>query len=202
MDYLKFIAETIHSVVAATTDDEGLPVTCALDIMDADENGLYFLTAKGKGLYRRLVNRKYIAITGLSGHDTLSSKAVSLRGNVREMGSSPLEHLINKNPYMEKIYPTAESRKALTVFQIYKGCGEWFDLSKRPIERKTFCFNETAVQHGYFIGNKCNGCRSCFYVCPQNCIDFEDGFAVIRQENCLCCGNCMEACKAGAVVRL
>ena len=57
MDYLSFIANSIHTVVAATADNNGLPVTCAIDIMDADENGLYFLTAKGKEFYSRLKNR-------------------------------------------------------------------------------------------------------------------------------------------------
>lgn len=45
-DYLKYIAEEIHTTVFATVDKEGRPVTCAIDMMDYDENGLYFLTAK------------------------------------------------------------------------------------------------------------------------------------------------------------
>lgn len=48
-EYFSFIVDEIHSTVIATVDDNGLPVTCAIDIMDFDENGLYFLTAKGKG---------------------------------------------------------------------------------------------------------------------------------------------------------
>ena len=32
----------------ATVDSQGRPVTCAIDLMDYDENSLYFLTAKGK----------------------------------------------------------------------------------------------------------------------------------------------------------
>ena len=36
MDYLKFLQQEIHTTVAATVDDDGLPVTCAIDIMDAD----------------------------------------------------------------------------------------------------------------------------------------------------------------------
>ena len=47
-DYFAFLVDEIHSVIAATVDENGLPVTCAIDIMDWDENGLYFLTAKGK----------------------------------------------------------------------------------------------------------------------------------------------------------
>ena len=41
-------ADRIHSAVFATADGPGRPVTCAIDIMEYDESGLYFLTAKGK----------------------------------------------------------------------------------------------------------------------------------------------------------
>ena len=43
-DYLSFIVNEIHTTVVATVDDEGLPVTAAIDMMDCDENSLYFLT--------------------------------------------------------------------------------------------------------------------------------------------------------------
>ena len=46
--YLRYIVNEIHTTIVATVDDEGLPVTAAIDMMDADENGLYFLTARGK----------------------------------------------------------------------------------------------------------------------------------------------------------
>lgn len=48
MDYLKYLVEEIHSTVMATVDNNGLPVTCAIDIMDYDENGLYFFNGKGQ----------------------------------------------------------------------------------------------------------------------------------------------------------
>ena len=54
-DYLKIISEDIHRTIVATVDDEGLPVTAAIDMMDSDDNGLYFLTAKGKNFYDRLI---------------------------------------------------------------------------------------------------------------------------------------------------
>lgn len=65
MNYLKYLTEVIHTVVVATTDEVGLPVTCAIDMMDADESGLYFLTAKGKGFYNRLKKNGYMALTGI-----------------------------------------------------------------------------------------------------------------------------------------
>ena len=137
-DYLSYIVKNIHTTVVETVDDEGLPVTAAIDMMDADAESLYFLTAKGKGFYDRLKKRGFLALTAMKGDDTMSSVAVSVRGKVRELGFDRIPDLFAKNPYMNEIYPTAASREALTVFQIYEGNGEWFDLSKKPMERASF----------------------------------------------------------------
>ena len=92
--------------------------------------------------------------------------------------------------------------KALTVFQIYEGSGEWFDLSKKPIERDSFTFGGAEKkQEGYFITDACIGCGSCAAVCPQNCILTEGIPYVIEQEHCLHCGNCLTACPVSAVER-
>lgn len=200
-EILQYLQREIHTVAAAATDEDGLPVTCAIDVMDADENGLYFLTARGKNFYRRLANRQYIALTGMKGEDTMSSVAVSVRGRLRELGSDPLPRLLKKNPYMNQIYPTAESRKALTVFQLYEGEGQWFDLSKKPIERISFSFGHVEKkEEGYFITAACDDCRACEAVCPQNCIDFSTTPAAIQKEHCLHCGLCAEVCPHEAVI--
>ena len=201
-DYLSFIVNEIHTTVVATVDDEGLPVTAAIDMMDCDENSLYFLTAKGKGFYDRLIKRGFLALTAMKGKDTMSSVAVSIRGKVQELGYERIPALFAKNPYMKEIYPTEDSMKALTVFQIYEGIGEWFDLSKKPIERATFTFGGASEKPaGYFITDACIGCGSCAAFCPQNCINAESIPYVIEQEHCLHCGNCIEACPVGAVER-
>ena len=140
-DYLSFVVNDIHTTVVAT-----------VDMMDCDENSLYFLTAKGKGFYDRLIKRGFLALTAMKGKDTMSSVAVSIRGKVRELGYERIPALFDKNPYMKEIYPTEDSMKALTVFQIYEGTGEWFDLSKKPIERASFAFGGAAQKpEGYFI---------------------------------------------------
>ena len=201
-DYLAYLVNEIHTCIVATVDDDGLPVTAAIDMMDCDENSLYFLTAKGKGFYDRLKKQEYIALTGINGESTMTSVAVSVRGKVREIGYDLIPKLFDKNPYMKEIYPTQESRKALTAFQIYEGGGEWFDLSKKPIERASFSFGEAVrKEEGYFITDACIGCETCGTVCPQNCIDFSNTPAVIEQEHCLRCGNCAEVCPVGAVER-
>lgn len=139
-DFLRYIAEEIHSTVFATVDQTGRPVTCAIDMMDYDDSGLYFLTAKGKKFYDRLKANENIALTAMKGNDTLSSIAISIQGKAREIGPEMLPALFEKNPYMQKIYPDIRSRSALTVFKIYQGSGEWFDLTQFPIQRKTFSF--------------------------------------------------------------
>ena len=201
-DYLNYVVHKIHRTIVATVDDEGLPVTAAIDMMDCDDNSLYFLTAKGKGFYDRLVKRQFLAFTAMKGEDTMSTVAVSIRGKVRELGYEMIPQLFDKNPYMHQIYPTEESMKALTVFQIYEGSGEWFDLSKKPIERASFTFGGADKKaEGYFITDNCIGCRSCVAVCPQDCIRQDSIPLRIEQEHCLHCGNCMTACPVGAVVR-
>lgn len=201
-DYFSFLVNEIHTTVVATVDDEGLPVTAAIDMMDYDENSLYFLTAKGKGFYDRLAKRGFLAFTALKGEDTMSSVALSVRGKVREPGYGKIPELFEKNPYMHEIYPTEESMHALTVFQIYEGTGEWFDLREKPIERASFTFGGAEKKtEGYFITDACIGCGSCAAVCPQSCINTDSIPHVIAQEHCLHCGNCFEACPAGAVER-
>ena len=201
-NYLEYIVREIHTTIVATVDDEGLPVTAAIDMMDADEHGLYFLTAKGKGFYDRLVKRQYLALTALKGEDTMSCVAVSVRGKVRELGNERIPELFELNPYMKEIYPTEESMQALTVFQIYEGSGEWFDLSKKPIERASFTFGGAEKRaEGYFITDACIGCGSCAAVCPQQCIAEGEPYK-IAAAHCLHCGLCFESCPVEAIERL
>ena len=199
-DYLAYLVNEIHTAVVATVDDEGLLVTATIDMMDSDGNGLYFLTAKGKGFYDRLKKRGFLALTAIKGETTMTSVAVSIRGKVRELGYEAISMLFEKNPYMREIYPTEESMHALTVFHIYEGSGEWFDLSKKPIERASFTFGGAERKtEGYFITDACIGCRSCVPVCPQQCTCVDSVPLVIDQAHCLHCGNCMEVCPVSAV---
>lgn len=199
-DFFRIIQDDIHSTVIATVDNNNLPVTCVIDVMDYDSNGLYFLTAKGKNFYERLKRQGYLALTGMKGDDTMHSISVSVRGNVREIGTQRLEMLFQKNPYMNEIYPDEKSQSALTVFQIFKGTGELFDLSKKPIERQSFVFGGAIDEaNGYYVTDKCTGCGKCLTVCPQKCIDITIQPVRINRTNCLHCGNCASICPFNAI---
>ena len=75
-DYLRYIVDEFHTVVVATVDREGFPVTAAIDMMDADDNSLYFLMAKGKGFYDRLKEKNFLAFTAIKGEETMSRVVV------------------------------------------------------------------------------------------------------------------------------
>ena len=79
-DYLAYIVNEIHTTIVATVDDEGLPVTAAIDMMDSDDNSLYFLTAKGKGFYDRLKKRGFLALTAIKGQDTIPASQYPFAG--------------------------------------------------------------------------------------------------------------------------
>lgn len=72
-EILEILQRKIHSTIVATNDEEGLPVTCVIDRMLTDGKSLYFLTARGKSLYRRLMAKPFLALTGLKGETTMTS---------------------------------------------------------------------------------------------------------------------------------
>lgn len=81
-------------------------------------------------------------------------------------------------------------------------------MSVKPVFRDTFVLGSKGAgeesasletRGGFFITDRCRGCRICYSKCPQKCIDLSVKPLVIRQEHCLHCGNCMEACPFGAV---
>lgn len=198
--YLNILQEQIHSTIIATIDEEGLPVTRVIDIMLVDDNGLYFITAKGKKFYKQIIDKKYVSITGMtSGNGTMGKKSISIRGKVRSIGKTLLKEIFDKNQYMNEIYPSKESQMELEVFQLYEGQGEYFDLSTKPITRKNFTIgNIKVINYGYFITNECRGCKICYSKCPQKCIVVGNP-CVIKQENCLHCGNCISVCPFRAI---
>ncbi len=199
-DYLKMLVHEIHSTVVATVNENGIPFTCVIDMMDFDETGLYFLTAKGKPFYSRLKTNPTIAITGFKGPDTMHTTAISITGKVTELGSEPLSHLFKLNPYMADIYPNEESRSMLTVFKLISGTGEVFKMFGDEITRDIFAWGgEEIEKDGYRIIDTCTNCGLCAEHCPRNCIDISCKPAFINQNYCIVCGKCAEVCPVDAV---
>ena len=190
LDYLKLLVEEIHSTTVATIGSDGHPQTRIIDMMYYDEEGVYFLTAKGKVFYDQLMDQKYIAISA-----TKDKLAISLRGKVKNIGKKNLDIMFERNPYMKEIYP-GDTRDALEVFQLYEAQGEYFDISNPSnIVRDTIMIGKAQkVQTGYVVGDGCIGCKMCYSVCPQKCINISSIPVVIDQNHCLHCGRCVESC--------
>ena len=168
--YLKILVEDIHSTTVATIGADGHPQTRVIDMMLYDEKGVYFLTAKGKVFYEQLMEQQYIAISAIK-----DKMAISLRGKIKNIGYEKLDEIFEKNKYMQKIYPD--------------------DTRSAHIVRESIVIGEKEVhQTGYFVGEDCIGCKLCYSVCPQKCIDISSKPVVINQSNCLHCGNCAEIC--------
>lgn len=201
-DIFSFLTNDIHSTVFATNDRDGFPHTCVIDIMLSDDSSIFFLTSKGKDFYNRLNNQHFVSISGMKGNDTLSTVVVSVRGKVRELGNRLVEEVFRQNPYMEKIYPTSASREMLTVFQLYEGEGEFFDLRQQPPFHQSFAFGGRKLTPvGYKILDVCNQCGKCLSVCPSSCIEQGIPFQ-IREENCIHCGTCYKICPYAAIEKL
>lgn len=195
--YLKMLVEDIHSAVVSTIHADGHPQTRVIDMMLYDDQGVYFLTAKGKAFYEQLMEQKYIALSAVK-----DKCSISLRGKVKNTGLERLDEIFEKNTYMQSIYPD-DTRSALEVFQIYEAQGEYFDISDPShVFRDSFMVgNMQAVYTGYFVGNGCIGCKMCYSVCPQKCIDISVKPVVIDKTSCLHCGRCAEICPEQAIER-
>lgn len=190
LNYLEILVDKIHSTTVATIAEDGHPQTRVIDMMLWDENGVYFLTAKGKAFYEQLMQQQYIALSA-----TKDKLSVSLRGKIKNIGNKKLDEIFEKNTYMQKIYPD-DTRIALEVFQIYEAEGQYFDISDPShIVRDSFVIGAAEQKEsGYFVGEDCIGCKLCYSVCPQKCIDISSKPVVIDQKHCLHCGRCTEIC--------
>lgn len=189
-EYLKLLVEDIHSVTVATIGADGHPQTRIIDMMLWDERGVYFLTARGKAFYAQLMEQKYIALSAVK-----DKRSVSLRGTIENIGSEKLDEIFEKNVYMQFIYP-GDTRSALEVFRLYDAEGEFFDISDPShIARDSIVIGRKQGEvPGYYVGSGCIGCKLCYAVCPQKCIDITKKPVVIDRNHCLHCGRCAETC--------
>ena len=95
-DYLELLVENIHSTTIATIGADGHPQTRVIDMMLYDEQGVYFLTARGKAFYAQLMEQGYIALSA-----TKDKISISMRGKIKNIGSEKLDEIFEKNTYMQ-----------------------------------------------------------------------------------------------------
>ena len=154
----------IRDTSMATVASDGTPRVRIIDTMIAEDEKLYFLTARGKDVHEELTASGTVAVTGLND----KWETVRLWGKVRNIGKERLDEIFLRNPSMNDVYP-GDSREILDVFCLYEGQGEYFCLAKHPIVRHSFCFGGAEEpRKGFRISDACIGCGTCESVCPEH----------------------------------
>lgn len=197
------LQKELHSVTVSITDNKGLPWSTVMDVMLAEEGKLYFLAAKGNFIYERLKESPFMAVSRILGKSPERMQAVTLRGNVTNIGKDRLDEIFEKNAYLQEIYPNEKSRRVLEVFCMEKGEGEYITLHGSKFQRESVSFGGAQViRKGYRIDEKrCIGCQGCRSICPVSCI--RNTFPrVIDEKRCIRCGNCFQICLRRAIEKL
>lgn len=196
-DYLEILVNIIHSATFATIGKDHHPQTRIIDLMLYDKDGVYFLTAKGKEFYKQLMEQKYVAVSG-----TINKISISLKGKIKNIQQEKLDEIFKRNTYMQELYPH-QTRQALEVFCIYEAQGEYFDITNpKHIQRDHFTIGQQpAITNHYTILPHCIGCKLCYRVCPQKCIDISQIPVQIQQNHCLHCGECARICPQKAIIK-
>jgi len=188
----------IKSVVFSTVNN-GYPAARIIDLMYYDESGLYFISLNTKPFYKQLINNGKVAITGLT-KDYIQIRIV---GDVKELNKEGLDRVYKENPEFENLFPKNEEQGTMSVFQVYKGIGEVFDLSGKinKMNRRRFAFGgETVNEAGLKITDKCIACGKCEKKCPFNAIE-EGKPYYINPRLCDECGICYSVCPVGAILQ-
>lgn len=188
----------IKSVTFASQDGDW-PAARIIDVMHVDEQGLLFLTARGKSFHRQLEGNPRVAVCGMN-YEYVSAR---LKGEAVPLHDRAAVDLIFElNPMMNDLYP-GDRRDILEAFRIESGSGEIFDLSVEPPLRQRFAFGGAeSSPSGNLITGECTGCGECEAACPVGVIspgETDEERYTIDRSRCLECGRCVEVCPAGAI---
>ena len=195
---LKTLRE-IKDIAFATVDAGGNPQVRIIDVMMADEDALYFCTARGKDFYLELISSGKVAAVAL----TKDWEMIRLSGVAVRLDEQKewIDKIFENNPAMLAVYP-GDARYILEAFCIRSGSIEVFDLSGHPICRRTYALGGGEIKDKGFVvnSNDCISCGICAEKCPQGSIIMKEK-AYIVQEHCLHCGLCSEVCPCEAIKR-
>ena len=192
------ILRDVKDAAFATVDEKGVPQVRIIDVMLAENEKIYFCTARGKDFYAQLMQDNHIAVTAVN----RDFQMVRLTGTAEKLKDQKdwIDRIFQKNPSMNSVYPK-ESRYILEPFCIAGANIEFFGLSQERIYRENFVIgNRKEQKKGFEISAPCIGCGTCERICPQQCISSGTPYE-IHQNHCLHCGLCFENCPVKAIKR-
>lgn len=178
--------------IPASTVNEGAPENRILDFNRLSDGNLYFMTSKGKPVYKQLIANPRLVL------NTLIDERYSLRlaACVKETKKQPIwNEFFKLNPGTKLMY--RKNFDMVALFELVSGEGEIFHLyESERIRRLRFSFGGEEVKPmTYYITDDCIGCG----VCQENCVERaihkkESGKYYIRNMDCDDCGICYSKC--------
>ena len=98
---LEQVREVIDGVLS-TVDEEGNSQSRIIDIMHTDEDTVYFLTARGKDVYKELINHPQMSYVNLK-----DNKSVRINGIAERLEDQRkwIDLMFEENSYMNNVYP-------------------------------------------------------------------------------------------------
>lgn len=140
-DCFKQLRDVIDAVLS-TVDSEGNPQSRIIDIMHIDDDKIYFLTGRGKDVYREIINHPQVSYLSLK-----DNRSIRITGDAFKLDDQKhwIDLIFDENPFMNNVYPKG-TRYILEAFCIENYQMEFFDLTQKPIFRKTFSFGNWQVK--------------------------------------------------------
>lgn len=194
---LEQLREVIDGVLS-TVDEKGNSHSRIIDIMHIDDDTVYFLTARGKNVYKHLLNHPQVSYVSLK-----NNKSIRISGIAEKLDNQKewIDLMFEENSYMNNVYP-GDSRYILEAFRIKEGEMEFFDLTEKPILREKFSIGSGKISDsGFMINSRCIECDLCKSLCPQQVITKGTPYK-ISSNHCLHCGLCYEKCPVNAIVKI
>lgn len=177
--------------IPAATLSSGRPEIRILDFNKLKDGNLYFMTSKGKPVYKQLTDNPILSICTLID----SNYSLRLTASIEAVADKEIwEEFFKLNPGTKKMY--RKEPDIMQIFKLHKGEGELFHLyADDKIKRARFGFGGIAPRPmTYRIVDGCDTCGVCEENCVENAIMLKDGKYIISEMDCDECGICYRKC--------
>lgn len=85
---------------AATVDEDGHPRTRIINVLWADDSGMYLVASKGKPFYKQMVETGEVAISAMCPE----CQSLKLLGKCRIVGKEWVDKIFDENPGIREVY--------------------------------------------------------------------------------------------------